>query len=118
MLLKDKLWLWGQNAGAHHAAHNNVWNLPGENKMTPIEGARYFGIPNMCRVVMGNKPEPPFDSEAELLKECDRVVWSLIGDAASARTDGGGDDLDELLRLAKKYPNITGGIMDDFMRPS
>jgi len=118
MELKKHLWLWEQNAGTHHECENNIWNLPGENKMTPMEGAKYFGISNMCRVVMGNKPEPPFDNEADELTECDKVVWSIIRDDSSERTSKGGHDLDEVLRLAKKFPNITGGIMDDFMRPS
>ena len=118
MELKKYLWLWGQSAGTHHECENNIWNLPGENKMTPMEGAKYFGIPNMCRVVMGNKPAPPFDKDAEELLACEKVVWSIIGDDSSDRTSKGVDDLDEVLRLAKKFPNITGGIMDDFMRPS
>lgn len=52
--LKDKLWLWGQDAGSHHAAvGNKSWKLPGENRMGPAEGAAYMGIKNIFRVVMG-----------------------------------------------------------------
>lgn len=55
--LKDKLWLWGQDAGSHHAAvGNKSWKLPGENRMGPAEGAAYMGIKNIFRVVMGGGP--------------------------------------------------------------
>lgn len=117
MKLRDKLWLWGQNPGSHHAESDNIYNLPGENKMGPVEGAHYLNIPNMCRVVMEDKPIPPFDAEAEELKDFPKVAWSILGSGGSKRTNDGGNDLDEVLRLAKKYPNITAGIMDDFMRP-
>ena len=73
MNLKEKLWIWGQDAGTHHLVLNNAWNLPGENKMGPVEGANYLGIPNMCRVAMGNKPEPPFDNEMEKLKNSNLI---------------------------------------------
>ena len=117
MELKDKLWLWGHDAGSQHTAGGGLFKLPGENKMSPMEGCEYLGIPNMCRVVMGSKPTPPFDDAQEELLGCKRVVWSIIGDCESKRNNNGGDDLDEVIRLSKKYPNVTGGIMDDFMRP-
>ena len=116
--LKSRLWIWGQDPGTHHAERDNVYNLPGENKMTPDEGARYLGVENVCRVVMEDKPEPPFDGEAEKLKEFPKVAWSIIGSCGSARNHGGGNDLDEVIDLSKKYPNIVAGIMDDFMCPS
>lgn len=114
MKLKERLWIWGQDAGSHHLVFNNAWNLPGENKMGPVEGANYLGIPNMCRVTMGSKPEPPFDDEMEKLKDFDNVVWSIIGDNESKRNDNGGSDLEEVIKLSKKYDNLVGGIMDDF----
>jgi hypothetical protein len=113
--LKDRLWLWGQDAGSHHSsAGNKTWKLPGENHMGPLEGANYLGIPNMCRVVMGGKPEPPFDLESEKMKNMRQVVWSAIGDSGSVRNNGDQSDLEEVLRQAKKFPNITGAVLDDF----
>ncbi len=117
MHLKEKLWIWGQDAGTHHLVLNNAWNLPGENKMGPVEGANYLGIPNICRVTMGNKPEPPFDNEMEKLKDFDNVVWSIIGDNGSNRNDTGGSDLEAVIALSKKFNNLVGGIMDDFFSP-
>jgi len=114
MKLRDKLWLWGQDAGTHHAYHNNEWRLPGVNRMGPAEGARHFGLVNCCRVVMSNKPAPPFDSESEKLKNLKRVVWSIVGDGSTTRHMDGANDLEEVLRQARLFPNVCGGILDDF----
>jgi hypothetical protein len=114
MNLREKLWLWGQDAGTHHAYHNNEWKLPGVNRMGPAEGARYLGIVNCCRVVMTGKPLPPFDAESERLRDLHRVVWSVIGDGSSTRNNAGATDVDEVLRQARLFPNVCGGIMDDF----
>ena len=107
--LRQKLWLWGQTAGSHHI--NNAFGLPGMSRMTALEGAYYFGIPNMCRVVMAGLPHLPFDQDAMVLDTMDNVVWSIIGDGGSGLVDF----TDEIVRLASMYPNITGAIMDDFM---
>lgn len=117
MKLRDTFWIWGQEPGSHHhTANGNIWNLPGENKMTPVEGCQYLGIPNCCRVVMGGKPTPPFDDDAAALDGLGQVVWSLIGDSGSNRNNDE-TDLEEIIRIAKLHPNTTGGIMDDFMNP-
>jgi len=112
--VRDKFWLWGQDAGSHHAAGNNVFQLPGVNRMSPLQGAQYLGINNCCRVVMGGQPQPPFEKESEELSSMDQVVWSIIGDYGSKRNDDGGDDLEEVLRQARMFPNVTGAILDDF----
>ncbi len=115
MINRNELWVWGQDAGSHHEAADGVFKLPGANKMGPTEGAAYLGIPNICRVGMSGKPEPPFDDEAELLRDVPKVVWSIIGDNGSTRNDDGSDDTSYVVAVAKKYPNIIGGIMDDFL---
>lgn len=121
MNLTDYLWLWGQDSGTHHSVvdkdGNSMWRLPGENKMEPREGAEYLGIPNMCRIAMGNKPEPPFDGEMEKLSGMKKVAWSIIGDEGSKRNYGGQTDIDEVLKLAGKYDSLVGGVMDDFFGP-
>jgi len=45
------------------------------------------------------------------------VVWSALGDALSVRNNDGFDDLDEVIEQARKFPNITGAILDDLFRP-
>lgn len=110
--IKNKLWLWGQTEGSHHIG--DAFKIPGKSRMTPLEGAYYFGIPNMFRVVMAGLPKLPFDQDAMVLDTLDNVVWSIIGDGGSGLIDF----TDEVIRLAKIYPNITGAIMDDFMAES
>jgi hypothetical protein len=114
--LKDRLWLWGQSAGSHHgSAGNQVWKLPGVNRMEAAEGAAYLGIERMCRVVMGGQPQPPFDAEQERLAGMKEVIWSAVGDSGSIRNNAT-SDLGEVLRLAQTNPNISGAVLDDFFR--
>ena len=110
-VLRDKLWIWGQTPGTHHGALDNMWKLPGVNRMTPAEGCYYLGIPNCCRVGMLGEPKPPWDQEAMPLESLDKVVWSILGDTHS----GNDEYLDEVLRMAKLHPNVTGAVMDDFI---
>jgi hypothetical protein len=42
--LADRVWLWGQTPGTHHRVER--FNLPGVNRMTPIQGCEFFGIRN------------------------------------------------------------------------
>lgn len=114
MKLRDKIWLWGQSPDAHWES-NNTYNLPGHSRMTAAEGCFYFGIPNICRVRMMNHPLPPYDQESEAMRPCKQVVWSLLGAGGEPITDWG--DLDEVVRQAKMYDNIVGGVFDDFFLP-
>ena len=111
-MIKDDVWLWGQETGSHHS----LWKLPGVNKLDSVSGAEFLGIKNCCRVVMGGKPEPPFDGESAKLTSFSKVVWSVMGDCSSKRNDDG-DDSGEVLRQAALFSNVTGGVMDDFFRP-
>jgi hypothetical protein len=103
--VRDRLWIWGHEAGSH----NGRWNLPGISRMTPAEGAYFLGVPNLVMVCFGNLPEPPFETRMRALSPLRRVVWSVLGDSSSSR-----DDLPEVLSLSERYPNLVGGIMDDF----
>jgi len=111
--LRDHLWLWGQTPGSHHAS--GVYNLPGVNRMTSAEGCTFFGIKNCCRVAMTAGPFPPFDAESEALRHLDNVVWSIIGAGGVHRNEEHFGDLEEVIRQAKLFPNITGAVMDDFL---
>ena len=113
--VRDKLWLWGQSPDVHYG-EDNVFELPCHSRMTAMEGAVYFGIPNMCRVRMLGHPQPPYDQESMAMDSCREVVWSLLGAGAEPVTEWG--DLDEVCRQAKMFPNITGGVFDDFFLPA
>ncbi len=118
MKLKDCFWLWGQNAMSHQKSRSNAsWKLPAGNKLEPVEGAEFLGIPNMCRVVMGGEPRPPFDAESEKMKAMRQVIYSTIGDAGSKRNNEQ-PDTEEVIRQAVRYANVTGAILDDFFKPA
>ena len=112
--LKDRFWIWGQNAGSHHGERNS-YNLPGKNLMETREGCDFLGIDRCCRVAMGSTgPFPPFDKEAEKIKNLKEIVWSAVGSGGIKQHNDDKSDLDEVLRMAETYPNITGAILDDF----
>lgn len=105
----DHLWLWCHNAGVY----NSIPNVPNPSDYTPVEAAAYMGIRNILMVVYGGNPVPPFAGLQEKFNHFDRVVWSVIGDSSSHRS-GDKTDVDEIIGLSEKHPNIIGGIMDDF----
>ena len=72
-----------------------------------------MGIPNCVMVVYNDLPRPPFYQYALALSPLKQVVWSVIGDSSSIRNDQE-SDLEEVLSLAERVPNISGTIMDDF----
>jgi hypothetical protein len=103
--IRDRLWIWGHEAGAH----NGNYGLPAPSRMTPMEAAVYLNVPNALMIAIGDQPAPPFDRHMIAFRPLKRVVWSIVGDSSSAR-----NDLDEVLGLAARYPNLIGAIMDDF----
>lgn len=117
MKVKDRFWIWGQDPGSHHGVGQgkiNTYKLPGINRMDSASGGKYFGIPNCCRVAMVAGPVPPFDAESEKLKDFKQVVWSAVGAGGVTRNSDDQSDIDEVLRQAKKYPNVIGAVLDDF----
>lgn len=116
---REHFWLWGQNVGSHHGVgqgDGNPFCLPGVNQMDSAEGGRFFGIPNCCRVAMVAGPIPPFDAEAETLRDFRQVAWSAVGAGGVSRNNDGRSDLDEVLRQAERWPNVTGAVLDDFFK--
>lgn len=106
--LKDRFWIWGHEAGSH----NNQYGLKGLSRITPAGGAFYLGVPNLIMVRYGGKPAPPFDQYASALSPLKRVVWSIVG--AGGQTEA--DEVDIVLNLARRFPNVCGVIVDDFFR--
>ncbi len=106
--LRDKFWLWGQSPNTHHS------HLQTESRMTAAEGCMYFGIDRCCRVVMCSHPRPPFDQESIAMEPLKEVVWSIVGACGTVEHNDGKGDIDEVLRQANMFDNITGGVLDDF----
>jgi len=93
--VRDRFWIWGQEANSH-----SMYALGGPSKMTAVEGAYYLGMRNCCRVVMADKPRPPFDQDSMAMDSLDRVVWSVVGSGGSTSNDDGWGDVDEVARQA------------------
>jgi hypothetical protein len=105
-VVRDWLWLWGHDAGAH----NKSWGLPSSSRITPVEAAFYLGISNVVMVRYLGRPSLPFDQYAVPFRALREVVWSVVG--AEGETDQ--KEREHILRLAARQSNITGVIMDDF----
>ena len=108
MKIQEAVYLWGQSPNSHYGYGF------GESKMTPMEGCRFFGIDRCCRVAIRGNPAPPFDNESREMESLKDVVWSIVGAGGMENHNNGRGDLDEVIRQAKIYPNITGGVLDDF----
>lgn len=105
--VRDRFWLWGHDAGAS----NREWNLPQPSRITPLEAAAYLGIPNLLMVLYEGQPEMPYDQYQVPLRALDRVAWSTVG-ARGEQIEG---ITEHVLDLARREPNITGLVMDDFI---
>ena len=109
-VVRDRLWIWGHQEGSH----NGRYHLPGDSRMTVVEAAYYLGVPNALMMCFAGLPEPEaFEQHALALSPLERVVWSVVGDSSSTRNDKK-SDVEEVVKLARKFPNITGGMLDDF----
>ncbi|MCX6991942.1 MAG: hypothetical protein NT011_02245 [Kiritimatiellaeota bacterium] len=119
--VRDRLWIFTVYAGGDHD-HLEKGGIRGESRMTPAEGAFYLNVPNLLFIRAHDNPPLPynqtvwrtmteFDQYAISFRPLDRVIWSVVG-------SGGAGSLNELpyvLELAKKFPNIAGIFMDDFI---
>jgi hypothetical protein len=98
--------MWGHEAGSH----DKEYNINRTSRMTPAEAAFYLDTPNMIMVRYRDKPEMPFDQHAISFRPLKEVFWSVVG--AGGRNSQ--DELNHVLDLSKRFPNITGIFMDDF----
>ena len=106
----DRFWIWGHEAGSH-----NGWKgTTTPSRMTPAEGAFYLGTPNMILVRYDGKPQPPFDQYALALRPLKQVVWSIVAAGGISEQE----EVEQVIALSQRFPNITGAMMDDFFSPS
>jgi len=107
--VRDKLWIFACPAGTDNTKDNH-WGLPKVSRMTPAEGAFYLGVPNLMLIRADGKPPIPSDQYAIPFRPLKRVLWSLTG--SGGRTSE--EVREDAFRLARRFPNIVGFIMDDF----
>jgi hypothetical protein len=106
--VRDRLWVWAHEAGVY----NGAWGLPGDSRITPVEGAHYLGVPNIIFIRYEGRPEPPFDQYAVPFRSLKRVNWSITGAGGATSAE----ERAHVLRVAARMGNLTGLFMDDFFR--
>ena len=84
--------------------------------MTAAESAYYLDVPNVIMVQASTgesqygRFEPPFEQYALALRPLKRVAWSIVGSGGFAAES----ETREVMDLAKRTPNVTGIMLDDF----
>jgi hypothetical protein len=110
----DRLWIWTHPAGVHDGIDLGS-GRQGKSRMTPVEGAAYLGVSNVYFIHFpNNPPAAQFGKYAVDFRPMKRVVWSLTGAGGDTSSEG----REEVLRLARQFPNITGFVLDDFLHYS
>jgi len=111
--MRDKLWLLGETPGSHHKVKG--YNMPGENKMTPVEGLEHFGIGNLCRMKMRSDMGMSFLDDPYIVGDAiEKLSLTLVGSCAWRPDPGTRDDMDQILAIAKKDKRLVSAINDDF----
>lgn len=105
--VRDRLWVWSHPAGAH----NEGFEIPKPSSMTPAEGADYIGVPNILLIRYHYDRPFPLDRFMNSFRPMQRVVLSIVGAGGASEREA---EVDRVLNLSRKHPNICGVIMDDF----
>jgi hypothetical protein len=118
--VRDHMWIFTVFAGGDNGSLESG-GVRGGSRMTPAEGAFWLNVPNLLLIRSSDLPPLPssepgrtktsFEQWATSFQPLDRVVWSVVGSGGK----GGMAELPHVIWLAKKYPNITGIYLDDFI---
>ena len=105
--LRDRMWMWGHDAGTT----KGLYNLPADKgNILPAAAIDYMGIPNVCIIRWRGMPRPPFSEYVKQFAKTKRLVWSIDDGAPEPFAD----KKRMALELADKMPNLVGLNMDDF----
>ena len=115
MKARDKFWIFGVRPGQDDGwlHHSSPYSLYG-SKMTPAEAAFYLNVPNMIMVNCQGIPVPfSHDAEKYMISftPCKKVLWSVDGSIGGRL----GFEAEYVLDLSRRYPNLSGAFMDDFI---
>lgn len=114
--VRDKLWMFGVRPH-----QDDIWftqprkdRLYSRSRITPAEGAFMLDIPNMLFINCDGEPAP-FSHDAygyaESFLRMDRVLWGSSGSGGFRA----GNEEQFICELVKRYPNVCGAYMDDFL---
>lgn len=118
--VRDRLWIFTVYPGGDDDLLE-LGGVRGGSRMTPAEGAFWLGVPNLLLIREHENPRLPgqeswrarttFEQYATSFQPLERVVWSVVGGGGK----GGMNELPPVLALTKKFPNIQGVYLDDFI---
>jgi hypothetical protein len=109
--VRDRFWIFTCVEGSDNDSLKKG-GFPEGSRMTPAEGAFYLDVPNLQMIRWCGLPAHPYDQWAEAFAPLKQIAWSIVG--SGGRIDG--EEIDWVVDLAKRYPNVTGVYLDDFIR--
>ena len=110
--VRDRMWVWAVDASFDWPAHEDG-ETPSKNRMTPVEGAAYLGVPNIMFIQYQGIPAAPFQQYYTPFKAMKQVYWTLSNNGNQAHELG--KEQEHVYQLAADNPNITGLLLDDFL---
>lgn len=110
--VRDRMWTWAVDASFDWDAKEEG-TTPGKNRMTPVEGAVYLGVPNVMFIQYNGVPAAPFEQYYTPFKAMDQVYWTLSDN--SNKNHALGPAQEHVYKLAAENPNITGLLLDDYI---
>lgn len=118
--VRDRFWIF-TNAEGTDDHRIEKYGIRGGSRMSPAESAYWLGLSNIHFIRDQNLPAYPnteldhtknsYEQYAISFEPLKRVGWSVIGSGGA----GSMDELNYVLDLAKKYPNISAVFLDDFI---
>jgi hypothetical protein len=118
--VRDRLWIFTVASGGDNEYLERA-GVRGGSRMTPAEGAFYLNVPNLLLIREREQPRLPgpetwrakteFEQYATAFRPLSQVVWSVVGSGGH----GGLNELPYVLNLPKKFPNVAGIYLDDFI---
>lgn len=123
--VRDHLWLFAVPADGPRLYYEGA-GYRGGSRMTPAEAAFWLDVPNLMFITQDwNRPpqmareltwkaKPTKEQYAISFEPLERVLWAAVG--SSGR--GGLGEVPDIVTLAKRYPNIKGIYLDDFVTGS
>ena len=106
--LRDRLWMWGHDAGSLVKGYG-IGDKGSD--IQPAAALQYMGIPNVCMVRFTGTPLPPFDDYVKQFAHTKRLTWGFVDHATNYTTE---EKKRQALDLASRTPNLVGLDMDDF----
>ena len=110
--VKDRLWVWGHDVSFDWEPREEG-TTPAKNRMTPVEGAVYMGVPNIMFIQYNGVPASPFEQYYTPFKAMKQVYWTLSDNSNKAHSLG--EAQEHVYQLAAENPNITGLLLDDYV---